>query len=135
MCNKTEKHSTHETNSVDNSFKGIRFSNLPGDNLCYINSTINSLLSCKSVMTLVNSDLDCEIINKLRYWNNMKGVIHSTETLREMLIRNKLHQFANNIQSDPEELIRCLFDISEPLRNLFLNLKYLPLMNAKNVLI
>ena len=50
----------------DDSFKGIRFTNHPGQNLCYLNAAINALINCKSVRILVNSDLQCEIINTFK---------------------------------------------------------------------
>ena len=37
-------------------FKGIKLVNPPGENLCYINATVNAILNCKSVMNLVQSN-------------------------------------------------------------------------------
>ena len=40
-------------------FKGIKLVNPPGENLFYINATVNAFLKCKSIMYLVQSNLNC----------------------------------------------------------------------------
>ena len=121
LCHKSENHLTHDINilNIDSFFKGIRFTNPSGYNLCYLNATINGLFNCKSIMNLVNSDTNCEIIVKFKYWDSVKDTIHSAESLRELLTKKNYNQFAYKIQSDPKELLRCLFKLSVPLRSLF----------------
>ena len=126
MCYITEKPDTcdgvvFKNLSLDDSktFNGIKFKNYPENNLCYVNSTINGLLNCKSLMHLVNSNVNCEIMNEIRYWVNLSELSHSTETLRELVINKGKVLFSNKVQSDPAEFIQCLFDISKPLEKLF----------------
>ena len=38
-------------------FKGIKLVNPPGENLCYINTTVNAFLNWQSVMNLVQYNL------------------------------------------------------------------------------
>ena len=100
-------------------FKGIQLVNPPGENLCYINATVNAFLQCTSVFNLVQSASDCELLTRLRYFVIGREVPKSTESLRAWMISKNWLQFANKQQSDPDEFIRCLFDISESLMDLF----------------
>ncbi|CAL4081247.1 unnamed protein product, partial [Meganyctiphanes norvegica] len=99
--------------------KGIELLNPPGENLCYINATVNAFLQCTSVFNLVQSDSDCELLTRLRYFVIGREVPKSTESLRAWMISKNWLQFANKQQNDPDEFIRCLFDISESLMDLF----------------
>ena len=108
-----------ESHSEINHFKGIRFVNPLGENLCYINAGINAFLCCANVMSLVQSAIKCEVITRLRYLINGNEFFKSAEAFRELMISKNLFQFGNNTQMDVDEFIRCFLNISEPLSNLF----------------
>ena len=57
-----------------NKFKGIKFKNYEQNNLCYINATINGLLNCESFKHLLNSNVNCDILKKIRsfYRNSLR---------------------------------------------------------------
>ena len=63
LCRKCEKYFSgiqpvlhKQTQHEHITFKGIKLVNPPGENLCYINATVNAFLNCKSVMNLVQSN-------------------------------------------------------------------------------
>ena len=98
-------------------FKGIKLVNPPGENLCYINATVNAFLKCKSIMNLVQSNLNCDIINILRLVNNNE-VSDGPECLRNLLITKKHEQFQNKHQMDPDEFMRYLLPLSPSLTDI-----------------
>ena len=122
MCHNSDYRFMHDISVSENHFpseteffNGIKFTNNAGDNLCYINATINGLLNCRTAMHLINSDAEGDVINTIKYCVNIRNNIHC----RNMVISRGNIQFENNVQSDPDEFIRCLFDLSQPLKNLF----------------
>ena len=109
--------SKENNNSSCALFKGIKFNNQ--SNLCYVNTTINALFNCKSIINLIETNKNCEVINKLKYWINNSDNTHCTESLRELVIRNGYGQFSNKVQSDPDEFMGSLLQISKALKNIF----------------
>ena len=105
----------------ENHFKALTFEN-GGTNLCYMNSIINSILNCQSFQHLINANVNCKLISEMKYSINVKKNEHySTENIRNFIVQeNNYRLFANNRQSDPQELMTCFFDISQPFENLFL---------------
>ena len=99
-------------------FKGLKLDNEPGENLCYINATVNAMLNCQSVMNLVTSDLHFQVIDKLRFLVKSKQTYGCTESIREFLITNNLNQFKHKSQMDPDEFLRFLIPLSDPLANI-----------------
>ena len=119
LCHNSENKPKSDITGLNDSFKGLRFINPQGHNLCYVNATVNSLLNCRNALNVVKSDLECVVIKKIKFWVNSSDATCSTRSLRDLLIGNNFKQFLNYAQSDPDDFIRCLFEISEPLKNLF----------------
>ena len=92
--------------------------NSAGKNLCCINEPVNAFLNCKAVMNLIQLNLECEVIDELRFLVNGNEVSRSTESLRDLLIINNYNQFKNNLQMDLDELIRCVLDSSKTLTDI-----------------
>ncbi|CAL4144063.1 unnamed protein product [Meganyctiphanes norvegica] len=88
-------------------------------NFCYINATVNAFLQCTSVRNLLQSASECKLLVRLRYLVNGSEVPKNTESLREWLITKNWLQFAIKQHNNPEEFIRCFFDLSETLMDLF----------------
>ena len=64
LCRKCEKYFSgiqsvlhKQTQHEHITFKGIKLVNPPGENLCYINTTVNAFLNWQSVMNLVQYNL------------------------------------------------------------------------------
>ena len=45
------------------SFKWIRFKNIIGQNLCYLNASINGLFNCENVMNIINSEVNYSCVS------------------------------------------------------------------------
>ena len=108
-------HMQHQYEPI--TFKGIKLVNPPGENLCYINATVNAFLKCKSIMNLVQSNLNCYVINILRCIHNNE-LSNGPEYLRNLLIANGHDQFNNKDQMDPDEFMRFLLELSQSLTDI-----------------
>ena len=86
--------------------------------MCYINAPVKAFLNCTAVMNLIQSNLECEVIDELRFLVNGNEVSRSTESLHDLLIMNNYNQFKNNLQMDPDEFIRCFLDLSKSLTDI-----------------
>ena len=124
MCRKCENNISRSQPILHNqmhqkhlTFKGLRLKN--NSNLCYINATVNAIFNCKSVINLLNSDVDCEVINMLRNLFNNRESYGNTESLRQFIITHGHSIFEGNSQNDPDEFLRILLSYTEPLSNIF----------------
>ena len=108
-------HMQHQYEPI--TFKGIKLVNTPGEILCYINATVNAFLKCKSIMNLVQSNINCNVINILRLIYNNE-IHNGPECLRNLLINNGHEQFNNKDQMDPYEFMRFLLEFSQSLTDI-----------------
>ena len=97
-------------------YNGIPFENRLSQNICFINSTMSAFLNCKSIMDLLNTAQNCELINEMKQCLISKDNTHSTENIQDFLIRHNIQGFEKGVQGDPTELIGTLVDLSEALK-------------------
>ena len=76
--NEEEMEMNHEPSEM-NVFDNIGLPN-PGTNLCYVNSTVQGLLSCDIIKQFINAGLEDRFIAILG--SITKGTLTTTETLR-----------------------------------------------------
>ena len=111
----------HEFDNI--CFKGIKFVNTSIEvailNLCYINAIVNGLLNFKCMIHLIKITENCDVIDKFKHWIINKDDTNCTESLRDLVIRKGYVQFSNKVQSDPDEFMCSLLQISNPLKTLF----------------
>ena len=67
---------------------------------------------------LIHSNIDSEVLGIFRSFLNNREHDGCAENLCELLIRNNHTGFDNNSQMDPDEFIRCLLPLCEPLSNI-----------------
>ena len=96
-------------NEVPNTgFCGTRLQNHPGENLCYVNAVVNSLLSCaKFHQTIRNSQGELESL--FHDILDAAGVVHAL-TIKSVVARSN-HLFANSSQQDSHEFLSALLDL------------------------
>ena len=52
--NKDKQHK-HDSDVLKyDGFRGIKFTNLTGNNSCYMNAAVNCLFNCETIMSLIN---------------------------------------------------------------------------------
>ena len=118
-------HGTHQNNH--SSFKGISFQNISRQNICYINATLNLLLSSFTLRSsLPTSICDCSLCLFLKDFINQPSLSHYTRILRTW-ISQFFEQFDNTLKQDAQEFFVSLIQLSS------LSQHIAQLKNKKNI--